>query len=553
MKHSSKKLSQTLVLLCQEKGIEHIVISPGSRNAPLTIGFASNPFFKCFSIVDERAAAFFALGIAQQIRRPVAVVCSSGSAVLNYYPAVAEAYYSNIPLVVLSADRPSELIDIGDGQTIRQENIFEKHIHYSANCHHDEAFQEKNEIEINKALNEAIKQNGPVHINLPFAEPLYEVVDNPIVNPQNIPIEKEDENSIEWESFSEKWNGSKKKMILVGTLFPNSLSPEIIDRLANDKSVLVLTETTSNLHHSKFIPAIDQLITSLDASEFENLRPDILVTFGGMVISKRIKAFLRKFTPKHHWHIDERQALDTYFVLENHVKMKVDNFFDKLFTKIELVQSDYQKNWLEIRDYRVSKHKKYSEEIPYSDFSVFQKIFELLPNNIQLQLSNSATVRYAQLFNLPKDVQVFCNRGTSGIDGSVSTAVGAAYASELPTILVTGDLSLFYDSNGLWNAHIPGTFKIIVVNNSGGGIFRILPGEKDTEIFDTYFETKHHLTAIDLARMYNFDYQSISSENDLEETLKQFYKQEAGPAMLEIMTPNNVNDLVLLEYFKYIK
>src|SRR5699024_1967063 len=131
----------------------------------------------------------------------------------------------------------------------------------------------------------------------PFAEPLYEVVDNPIVNPQNIPIEKEDENPIEWESFSEKWSRSKKKMILVGTLFPNSLSPEIIDRLANDESVLVLTETTSNLHHSKFIPAIDQLITSLDASEFENLRPDILVTFGGMVISKRIKAFLRKFTP----------------------------------------------------------------------------------------------------------------------------------------------------------------------------------------------------------------------------------------------------------------
>ncbi|NLN24321.1 MAG: 2-succinyl-5-enolpyruvyl-6-hydroxy-3-cyclohexene-1-carboxylate synthase, partial [Bacteroidetes bacterium] len=157
------------------------------------------------------------------------------------------------------------------------------------------------------------------------------------------------------------------------------------------------------------------------------------------------------------------------------------------------------------------------------------------------------------LFNLPEDVQVFCNRGTSGFDGSVSTAVGAAYASELPTILITGDLSLFYDSNGLWNAHIPKTFKIIVINNSGGGIFRILPGEKDTEVFDTFFETKHQLTAIDLARMYKFKYRAVTSENELEASLQLFYEDADGPAMLEIITPDQVNDLVLLEYFKYIK
>lgn len=553
MKHSSKKLSQTLVSLCQAKGITHIVISPGSRNAPLTIGFANNPFFKCFSIVDERAAAFFALGIAQQIRKPVAVLCSSGSAVLNYYPAVAEAYYSNIPLVVLSADRPSELIDIGDGQTIRQENIFEKHILYSANCQDKESYQEQNQKEINHALNTAIQNNGPVHINLPFAEPLYETVAEPTVYPENIPIEIEAEMHTDYREFSQKWNGSTKKMILVGTLFPNSLSAEVIEKLASDESVLVLTETTSNLHHPNFIPAIDQLITSLNHAEFEALKPDILITFGGMVISKRIKAFLRNFSPKHHWHIDEKQALDTYFVLDNHLKLKPEMFFTNFLPHTQVVQSDYQRKWLKIRDYRILKHHKYIEEIPYSDFSVFHKIFELLPNNIQLQLSNSATVRYAQLFNLPEDVQVFCNRGTSGIDGSVSTAVGAAYASELPTILITGDLSLFYDSNGLWNAHIPKTFKIIVINNSGGGIFRILPGEKDTEVFDTFFETKHQLTAIDLARMYKFKYRAVTSENELEASLQLFYEDTDGPAMLEIITPDQVNDLVLLEYFKYIK
>ena len=168
MKFSNKILSQTLVQLCLDKGIEHIVISPGSRNAPLTIGFGENPVFKCFSIVDERCAAFFALGMAQQLQKPVAVVCTSGSALLNYYPAVAEAFYSDIPLVVISADRPANYIDIGDGQTIRQENVFENHILYNANCIEGEDFQIKNETEINIALNTAIELNGPVHINIPF-------------------------------------------------------------------------------------------------------------------------------------------------------------------------------------------------------------------------------------------------------------------------------------------------------------------------------------------------------------------------------------------------
>src|SRR5690606_26819486 len=170
MKFSDKPLSQTLVALCREKGIEHIVISPGSRNAPLTLGFANDSYFKCFSIVDERAAAFFALGIAQQLQKPVAVVCTSGSALLNYYPAVAEAFYSDIPLLVFSADRPAEFIDIGDGQTIRQENVFENHILYSANLKQEDAHQKYNETQINIAINTSLELQGPVHINAPFEE-----------------------------------------------------------------------------------------------------------------------------------------------------------------------------------------------------------------------------------------------------------------------------------------------------------------------------------------------------------------------------------------------
>lgn len=550
MKFSNKLLSQTLIALCRAKGIDHIVISPGSRNAPLTLGFAHNPFFKCYSIVDERAASFFALGLAQQLQKPVAVVCTSGSALLNYYPAIAEAFYSDIPLVVFSADRPKEYIDIGDGQTIRQENLYEKHILYSANCKEGADHQIHNEKEINIALNTAIELSGPVHINLPFSEPLYGVTDTQEVSPQNVPARPFQNKEPNMEALAQKWNASGKKMILVGTLAPGSLDAAIVEQIAKDKSVLVLTETTSNFHHPNFIPAIDQLITPLSDSEFEELQPDILLTFGGLVVSKRIKAFLRKYKPKHHWHVHPKNALDTYFALEEHIQMSVNDFFTGFLNHTIAVESDYQTKWINVRKHRLARHEVFAAETVFSDFKVFEKIFQLMPDHIQLQLSNSATIRYAQLFDIKKNVSVFCNRGTSGIDGSTSTAVGAAVASETPTLLITGDLSFFYDSNGLWNNYIPKNFKIIVINNGGGGIFRILPGQKDTEVFDTFFETRHELSAIHLAKMYGFDYCSAHDEEELEELLNLLFEKTDKPAILEIFTPSRVNDEVLIDYFR---
>lgn len=553
MKFSNKILSQTLVQLCLDKGIDHIVISPGSRNAPLTIGFAEHSDFKCFSIVDERCAAFFALGIAQQLKKPVALVCTSGSALLNYYPAVAEAFYSDIPLVIISADRPSDFIDIGDGQTIRQENVFENHILFSANCKEGEDFQIFNETEINVALNTAFELQGPVHINVPFSEPLYKTTEQQLVYPQNVlPREASHAVKEDLSGFIEQWNISKKKMILVGVFAPNSVESQFVEQLAQDPSVLVLTETTSNLHHPNFISAIDQLIAPLNEEEFEKLRPEILLTFGGMIVSKKIKSFLRDFPPQHHWHVDPKKAYDTFFVLDHHFKYRVNDFFNAFLPRIELQNSIYREKWLRVKDDRLQKHREYQKEIPYSDFMVFCNIFAALPENVQLQLSNSATIRYAQLFGIPEGAEVFCNRGTSGIDGSTSTAIGAAYASTLPTLFLTGDLSFFYDSNALWNNYIPKNFKIVVINNGGGGIFRILPGNKDTELFDKYFETKHNLSAKQLSEMYGFKYLKISGKNDLAEKISHFFESNNGPALLEIFTPSTVNDGVLMEYFKHI-
>ncbi|WP_109852990.1 2-succinyl-5-enolpyruvyl-6-hydroxy-3-cyclohexene-1-carboxylic-acid synthase [Aquimarina sp. AU58] len=567
--YSKIPLAQSIVTLCEAKGITHIVISPGSRNAPLIIGFSEHPDMQCYSIVDERCAAFFALGIAQQIQKPVALVCSSGSALLNYYPAISEAFYSDIPLVVLSADRPIERIDIGDGQTIRQKNVFENHILYSANLYsevvaetkiddpkvrqkHHEA-QKHNEREINLALNKAIERKGPVHINVPFYEPLYDKLEHPTIVSRNIPVEKPHHQFSEdlQSEMREEWNLAKRKMVLIGVNSPGTVEQKWIEYFANDPSVLVLTETTSNIHHESHINCIDQLISTLNENEFKALQPDILLTIGGMVVSKRIKAFLRQYQPKSHWHIDSKKAYDTYFCLTEHIKLQPNVFFSRFFYKMKSVDSTYKPFWVSIRDHRRLKHAAYLDKTPFTDLKAFEVIFDSITDGQMIQLSNSSTVRYAQLFTLNPTFQVFCNRGTSGIDGSTSTAIGAALASGVPTTLITGDLSFFYDSNGLWNEYIPTNFKIIVINNEGGGIFRILPGKEESVNFETYFETTHHLTAIHLCKMFGFEYHTAHTLEELVHESKKVYENDHMPQLLEVFTPRKENDSTLVDYFRH--
>lgn len=540
-------LAQSILEICQQKGVQHIVISPGSRNAPLTIGFTNNPYFKCYSIADERCAAFFALGIAQQLQEPVVIVCTSGSALLNYYPAIAEAFYSQIPLVVISADRPQSKIDIGDGQTIRQENVFANHSLYNANLQENVSTENDNNIQM--ALHVAVTQKGPVHINAPFEEPLYETVSELQVQPEIIDFTTEEKHFSLENSTIETWNKATKKLILVGELFPNSVEQRYLDFLANDPSVVVLTEKTSNLHHTSFINQIDTLITPFTDEDFKAFQPDILLTFGGMVVSKRIKAFLRKYKPAHHWHVDDLRAYDTFGALTNHFETKINSFLSQLLSE-NTIESSYRSHIATIWKERVTKHQEYTTQIPFSDFKVFDFICQNVPKNTQLQVSNSSPIRYLQLFDLDKSVQVFCNRGTSGIDGSTSTAIGAALASDLPTMLITGDISFLYDSNALWNNYIPKSFKIILLNNSGGGIFRILPGHQETETFNTYFETSHQLNALHLAKMYGFDYFEANDEDSLHQKYTAFVSQKDKPSILEIFTPEKENNGILLEFFR---
>jgi 2-succinyl-5-enolpyruvyl-6-hydroxy-3-cyclohexene-1-carboxylate synthase len=342
-------------------------------------------------------------------------------------------------------------------------------------------------------------------------------------------------------------------MILTGVLAPDSLDATIISQLADDTSLVVLTETTSNVHHPNFFPAIDQLIAPLNTSNFEAMQPEVLITFGGMVVSKKIKKFLREFPPKVHYHIDSKKAFDTYFCLTKHVPCSPNHFFKEFLSLTHKTISSFQLDWLRVKSLRLQKHDLYLKEIPFSDFLVFSQLFKTLPNDIQLQLSNSSTIRYGQLFEMNQSHAIFCNRGTSGIDGSTSTAIGAAYVSTSPTVFITGDLSFFYDSNALWNQYITTNFKIIIINNSGGGIFRILPNAKQVPYFDTFFETKHQLTASQLSEMHGFGYQSANDMPTLKTQLASFFENSETPQILEIFTPSDINEATLLSYFDYIK
>lgn len=579
MKQSNIPSAQAVVSAFKSRGVKNIIISPGSRNAPLTISFTENPHFNCFSIVDERSAAFFALGMALQQNEPVAVVCTSGSALLNYYPAIAEAFYSTIPLIVVSADRPPYKIDVGDGQTIRQDYVFDRHIGYSANLKLDVSHAQErivhyapdllsqnqskvdlfNHKEINEALTTVFNKKLPVHINVPFEEPLYNVVEiectTEVISETSQSLGEKVLSNID--NYSKIWNTSKKKMVLVGVNHPNQVEKEQLAFLANDPSVLVFTETTSNLHHPNFFQSIDSIIFPIEKSKyaeklFKKLQPDILLTFGGLVVSKKIKTFLRTYQPKYHWHIDEIKAYNTYFSLSHHFKTNPNKFLKILLSKNQSIKSDYFKIWNAIKTKYGLKRANYLEQIPFSDFLVFNHILKTVPKDYQVHLANSSAVRYAQLFDINPTLKLFCNRGTSGIDGSTSTAVGASIYESESTLLITGDLSFFYDSNALWINYIKKNFRIILINNSGGGIFRILPGVVDSENFSTFFETKHSMNAKYLCKQYGFEYISVADETSLQMGLTSFYNLSEQPKLLEIFTPRKLNDKILLGYFDFL-
>lgn len=554
---SDKKAIKDVLILLEKKGVKHIIISPGSRNAPFSISLNNHPSFDVLSIADERSAAFFGLGIAQQTKRPVALICTSGTAPLNYAPAIAEAYYQEVPLLIITADRPMEWVDQGEGQTINQSGLYANYVRGAFNMTqdmNDGDLEWYNARQINEAIDLAMWPiPGPVHLNFPLRESLYKT-DTSI--PQTKVIER-----VYSTPFLDKQvltdlgriiSQKKKVMVLVGQFsHDDQLINSLKDFSALD-NVIFFTESHSGLDSPDFIGCVDRMIMTMSEQELDAIRPELLITIGTNIISRKVKAFLRHESVDH-WHVaEDGQVLDTFKRLVKVIPVNGLSFFSSVMPFITSVSSAYRQEMLALNFEKRQAGDAYIESAPFSDLKAIHAIVKSTPADTDIQMGNSSVVRYIQLFDRPSSLRFFGNRGVSGIDGCTSTAAGAAYATQRNTLLVSGDISFFYDVNAFWNNYISSKLKVIVINNGGGGIFRIIDGPKTTDALEKYFETHHQRTCEGVARMYGLEYLSANSMEDLDAALTKLFTH-SNCSILEVFTPRLENDSVLKGFFTFIK
>ena len=548
--YSDKKNILQLVALLRAHEIRNVVLCPGSRNTPIIHTLANHPYFTCYSVTDERSAGFFALGLALSGGRPAAVCCTSGTALLNLHPAVAEAFYQQVPLVVISADRPASWIGQMDGQTLPQPNVFGPLVKSSVNL--PEIHTSEEEWYCNRLVNEALLElnhhgKGPVHINVPISEPLFQFTaeDLPdvrvITRYQGLNVYDR-----QYDDLITRLNGYTKRMMVVGQMNLIYLFERKICKLLY-KHFAWLTEHTGN----QTVPGIpvknfDAIIYSLPEEEQVKLVPDLLITYGGHVVSKRLKQLLRKHPPKEHWHVAaDGQVADTFCSLTTVIEMDPFEFLEKIAYLLENKPCEYPKRWEQLS-------KQTAEpDFAFSEMAAIGKVLKSLPTDAVLHLANSSTVRYAQLFQIPDSVEVCCNRGTSGIEGSLSTALGYAWASDKLNFVLIGDLSFFYDMNALWCNHLRGNLRIMLLNNGGGEIFQSLPGLKMEARTHRFVTALHQTKAEGWAQERGFDYTAVHTMEELDAALSDFMQadQQGNPKFMEVFTDKAEDVRLLKEYY----
>jgi 2-succinyl-5-enolpyruvyl-6-hydroxy-3-cyclohexene-1-carboxylate synthase len=546
--------------ICAQKGIRYAVISPGSRSAPLTLAFAKHPDIQTKVIADERSAAFIAMGMAQKLKQTVVLICTSGSASLNYAPAIAEAYFQEIPLLILTADRPPEWIDQQDGQTIRQQNIYGKHVKAAFELPVDYSHSDA-VWHINRIVNEAInltqhEQTQPVHINVPIREPFYPLENEEITFDKNTRIIHQirtikNPAQIDWQHLMELEEQCEKQLIVVGQTPMNSVLLHTLPQIEKKGifRIPIIADLIGNAYpFGKTISHHDLILMQDDEKLKKSLQPDLLITIGKSVLSKALKQFLRKYPPRYHWHIQEHgQVADTFQHLTHILPISPEKALEYYlsYTRKKIQKDDYAALWLS-EEIKAEKFLKsfFEKQHPFNEFLAVQQVMQRLPDGSVLHLANSMPVRYANYLSLApeKNIEVFANRGTSGIDGSSSTAMGAALATDKLVTLITGDMALFYDRNAFWHNYLPKNLRIVVLNNFGGGIFRLLPDSGKLPELEEYFETKQHYSAKALAKEYKLEYECASDVQQLSKILDTFFLPGKKTKILEIQTDSKKNE-----------
>ncbi|GAB3238324.1 hypothetical protein GCM10027346_30790 [Hymenobacter seoulensis] len=610
--------------ICAQLGITDVVLSPGSRCAPLTIAFARHPGITVRTVPDERAAAFIGLGLAQAQQRAVALVCTSGTAGLNYAPAVAEAYFQQIPLVVFTADRPPEWIDQLDGQTVRQSDLYGAHAKgsftFPADTAHADAQWHAARI-VSEAIGLAEQfPAGPVQVNVPLREPFYPKAGEELqFGPVKVTRELPGRPQLSTPVLAELRQAirSTSRVLVVGGQHPADAQLLLaLRRFATAYQVPVVGDLIANLHLPA-APDFDQRLRPLGRQDVflavpepgmkAALKPELLITFGKSLISKALKLYLRTAKPAQHWHVQPAGAVaDTFQSLTKVVRMEPTDFFSILAeeepsniasvvaseptalgsisgptppsfvaaqdaTRVAtapapsgpvrlkwpgsgaqlgeaeaVAKAAYLKPWVAAENWATGFLQEFMQQPtqPFNEFTAIYKALQLLPDHTALHLANSMAVRYANILGLPtgRTVEIFANRGTSGIDGCTSTAVGAALAQPgRPVVLLTGDVAFFYDRNAFWHNYATPNLRVILLNNHAGGIFRMIDGPRQQPELEEFFETRQMLRAENTARDFNLRYFAVSSFAELESALPVFFAAESGASLLEITTDSPTN------------
>jgi len=538
-----------LAELCVRHGIRRAVICPGSRSAPLALAFGNHPQIRSLLIPDERSAAFIALGMAQASGRPVVLICTSGTAALNFAPAVAEAYYHQLPLLVCTADRPPEWVGQRDGQTIDQSGIYGNHVKSEFNVQTDEN-PDRYWI-ANRMMNEAIASAcampmGPVHLNFPFREPLYPQPDikisygNPrVIRTTDVTVFPEPAEFIRLRSVLK---AAKKILLVAGQQPPDkALTKSLKGFLKNFPSPLLAEAGSNQFAFPELMYNADFFLGAIPEKQLNELQPDLIISWGQGIVSRHIRTFLRNHPASDHWHIQEAGPVaDTFMSLTQIIRCQPALFFNIVK---EVTPLPHQPAYLK----QFRHHRKRTDGLvnwpPGTEAAWVSALLSGLPAGTTLQLANSLSVRYANMFfgkTLNPGVRVFGNRGTSGIDGCSSTAIGHHLEAGGQTLLLTGDVAFFYDRNAFWPFPPNGGFKVCLLNNSGGRIFSMIDGPKDRAEAGPLFIGHQPLTARHLCEESGIKHIDSRKSKDMNQTIGEFLKASRKPVLLEIFTdPEN--------------
>ena len=534
-----------LTSLLKAHGFQDIVVCPGSRNGILVHNFDAAQF-RLHPVTDERSAAFVALGLCLSTKRPVAICVTSGSALLNTIPAVAEAFYRQLPLLVISADRPKQWINQLDGQTLPQNGALQPYAQtFNIEEPHTSEEVHWNGLRINEALL-ALHHNGnqPVHINVPITEPLFTFTTEELPETSYV----QEESSLGSHPISKstlaRIQQAKFPVILMGQYERGNIKS--LQKIDTNGTLLILPEIISGQQYSWRTTALEHLLPNTD------FQPDLVVHIGGNLVNKQLKLHLRKLSHCEVIRIDDSLALpDTFGHLHTVVRTTPDA---ALLQLSELTEPNAAV--LKYKNLLDRYNEKAKEYVPqrFSDLGILQQLSKVLPKDCTIQSGNSSVIRNVAYFFDKHASNIFCNRGVNGIEGSLSTAVGYAMGNKRLTFSLIGDLSFFYDQNALWNTQLPKGLRIILFNNGGGQIFYRLPGLSQTPALAPYIAASHQTSAKGLADSYGLIYLSADNYDETAQGIQHLLEEESErPMLLEVFTKTADNEEELKQIKQYYK